>query len=102
MQTSICARSISMSCPVRRTINLDVAPQTSAQSEHVRIHWRISIVSAAQASAHETHISEQYIAWRAALARSSFRSPATSGCNEIIFSIDMAFLTFVLRTLQKA
>ena len=70
MQASIWTRSISMSWPVRLTIKREVAPQISAQSEQVRIHWRISIGSALQASAHDVHINEQYMAWRAAFASS--------------------------------
>jgi hypothetical protein len=101
MQASIWTRSISMSWPVRLTIKREVAPQISAQSEQVRIHWRISIGSALQASAHDVHISEQYMAWRAAFASSSFRSLPTSGCNEIIFSIDIAFPSQAHKTLHN-
>jgi hypothetical protein len=49
----------------------------------------MSIGSAAQASAHEVHISAQNIACRAAVARGSFASPTTSGWSETIFWIDI-------------
>lgn len=88
MQVSTCARSMSMSWSVRRTANLAVAPHTSAQSKQVRIHLRMSICSAMQASAHEVQNREQSIAWRAAVASCSFPSPPTSGCALIIFERD--------------
>lgn len=64
--------------------------QTSAQSEQIRMHWRISIFSAEHASAHDVHMLAQNIVWRAAVASNSSMSPCTSGCIEIIFASDIA------------
>gem|GEM_PF-2338145 len=65
-------------CPVRRTARRPVTVQMSAQSRQDRMHCRMSIFSATQASAQDVHISAQNIAWRAALASSSLKSSPTS------------------------
>jgi hypothetical protein len=66
-----------------------VAVQTSAQSLVSRIERRMSIASAAQASAQALQIAAQYMACFTASARLGLRSSPTSGCSEIIASIDI-------------
>jgi hypothetical protein len=58
----------------------------------VRMHWGMSIFSAAQASAQLVQIAAQNMAWRTASASGSLRWPPTSGWAAIILAIDMAAL----------
>ena len=59
--SSSTSRNTCSLAPVRRTASLPAASHTSAQSRQARMHWLMSIFSAAQASAQLRHMRAQYI-----------------------------------------
>src|SRR3954468_681202 len=89
MQARRIARSAASFLPVRRTAMRAVAVHTSAQSMHTRIHWRISISSAEQASAQAVQMMAQYMACLAASASGSLIWPPADGCDAIILRMDI-------------
>ena len=76
--SSISRRTCSFD-PVRRSASRAVASQTSAQSRQTRMHWRMSIFSAMQASAQLRHIFAQYIRWWTASPSGWLTWPCTPG-----------------------
>ena len=94
MQARSAARSAALLLPVKRTPIRDTAVQMSAQSRQARMHRRMSISSAEQASAQEVQITAQYMACLAASASGSLIWPCTAGCDAIILRMDISLSRF--------
>jgi hypothetical protein len=93
MQARSAARNAALLLPVYRTAIRETAVHMSAQSMQARMHWRISISSAEQASAQDVQITAQYMACLAASASGSLIWPCTAGCDAIILRMDIISLS---------